>query len=243
MSSTKRCSVQFSQSVLSNFLQSHGQQHATFSGSLFPLFIADSQSLFKLMSIESVMPSTILSSVIPFSSCLPSFPAPGSFPVSHSFISCDQSTGASASASGWIFPMNIKDWFPLGWTGLISLQFKGLSRASSNTTVQSFSAQPSLWPSSLHPYRTTRKTIGLIIWTFVSRIMCLLFTKLPRFVRAFPPRRKCILISWLQSPSAEILEPKNLKYMMYTLWGNSRNYSPRSDGTRCHDLSFLNVEL
>ena len=77
---------------------------------------------------------TISSSVIPFSSCLQSFPASGSFPMSQLFTSGSQSIGVSASAS--VLPMNIQDWFPLGWTGWISLQSKGLSRVISNTTVQ-----------------------------------------------------------------------------------------------------------
>ena len=89
---------------------------------------------------------TISSSVIPFPSCLQSFPASGSFPMSQLFISGGQSTEASASAS--VPPMNIQDWFPLGLTYLISLQSKGLSRVFSNTTVQKhqfFGAQPLLW--------------------------------------------------------------------------------------------------
>ena len=90
-------------------------------------------SLLKLMSIESVMPSTISSSVVPFSSCRQSFPASGSFPMSWIFTSGSQSIGVSASTS--VLPMNIQDWFPLGLTGLISLQSKGLSRVFSNTTV------------------------------------------------------------------------------------------------------------
>ena len=77
---------------------------------------------------------TISSSAIPFSSCFQSFPASGSFPMSQFFASGGQSIGASASAS--VFPMNIQDWFPLGLTGLISFQSKGLSRIFSNTTVQ-----------------------------------------------------------------------------------------------------------
>ena len=88
---------------------------------------------------------TISSSVIPFSSHLQSFPASGSFPVSRFFTSGGQSIGVSASAS--FLPMNIQDWFPLGWTGWISLLSKGVSRVSSNTTVQKhqfFSAQVSL---------------------------------------------------------------------------------------------------
>ena len=76
----------------------------------------------------------ISSSVIPFSFCLQSFPASGTFQVSQLFASCGQSIGVSASTS--VLPMNIKDWFPLRWTGWISLQSKGLSRVFSNTTVQ-----------------------------------------------------------------------------------------------------------
>ena len=77
---------------------------------------------------------TISSSVVPFFSCLQSFPASRSFPMSQFFASGDQRIGASASAS--VLPMNTQDWFPLGWTGWISLQSKGLSRVFSNTTVQ-----------------------------------------------------------------------------------------------------------
>ena len=78
----------------------------------------------------------ISSSVIPFSSCLQSFPESGSFQMNQFFISGDQSIGASASASASVLAMNIQDWFPLGLTGLISLQSKGLSRVFSNNTVQ-----------------------------------------------------------------------------------------------------------
>jgi len=77
---------------------------------------------------------TISSSVVPFCSCLQSFPASGSFPVSQFFTSCGQNIGISASAS--VLSMTIKDWFPLGWSGWISLQSKGLSRVFSSTTVQ-----------------------------------------------------------------------------------------------------------
>ena len=90
----------------------------------------------------------ISSSVIPFSSCPQSFPASGSFLMSQFFTAGGQSIGASALAS--VFPMNIQDWFPLGWTGWISLQSKGLSRVFSNITVQKhqfFSAQPSYCPT------------------------------------------------------------------------------------------------
>ena len=89
--------------------------------------------------------STISSSVAPFSSCLQSFPASGSFPMSQFFASGGQSIGASASAS--VLPMTIQDWLPLGLTGLMSLQSKGLSRVFSNFTVQKhqfFGTQPCL---------------------------------------------------------------------------------------------------
>ena len=93
-----------------------------------------SQSLLELMSIESVMPYTILSSVTPFSSFLQSFPESESFQMSQFFASGSQNIGASASVS--VLLSNIQGWFPLGLTGLISLQFKGLSRVFYNTTVQ-----------------------------------------------------------------------------------------------------------
>ena len=108
-----------------------------------------SWSLLKLMSIVLMIPSNHLSSVASFSSCPQSFPASGSFPMSQLFISSAQSFGVPASAS--VLPMNIQGWFPLGLTGLISLQSKGLSRVFSSTTVQkhqSFGFQPSLWFSS-----------------------------------------------------------------------------------------------
>ena len=94
----------------------------------------NSRSLLKLMSIDSVMPPSISSSVTPFSFCLQSFPTWGFFPMSQFFASGGQSIGVSASAS--VLLMNIQGWFPLGWTGLISLQSKGLSRVFSINTVQ-----------------------------------------------------------------------------------------------------------
>ena len=98
------------------------------------LSITNSQSLLKFMSIESVMPSNHLILFHPLSFCLQSFPASGSFPMSQFFASGGQSIGVSSSAS--VLPMNIQDWFPLGWTGWISLLSQGLSRVFSNTTVQ-----------------------------------------------------------------------------------------------------------
>ena len=132
-------SVQFSHSVMSNFAT---PWTAACQDSLS---IAKSRSLLKLMSIESVIPSNHLILCRPFSSCLQSFPASGSFQMSQLFISGDQRIGVSASTS--VLPMNIQDWSPLGWTGWISYESKGLSRVFSNTTVQKcqlFGAQVSL---------------------------------------------------------------------------------------------------
>ena len=106
-------------------------------------------SLVKLMSVELVMPSNHLILCHPFSSCPQSFPASRSFPMSQLFASGGPSIGASASVS--VLPMNIQSWSPLGLTGLISLQSKGLSRVFCSTSVQKqhfFSTQPSLWSNS-----------------------------------------------------------------------------------------------
>ena len=114
-----------------------------------PLSFTVSWSLLKLMSIDQWFHPAISSSVAPFSSCPESFPASRSFPMSWLFASGGQRIGASASAS--VLPKTIQSWFPLGLTGLISLQSRGSSRVFSNTTIwkhQFFGAQSSLWPSS-----------------------------------------------------------------------------------------------
>ena len=108
--------------------------------------------------------------------------------------------------------MTIQDWFHLGLIYLISLQSKGFSRVFSNTIVQNhqlFGTQLSLWSlTSIHDYS---KTIALTRWTFVSKLTYLLFNMLSRCVVAFLPRSRCLLISWLQSPSEVILEPRKIK--------------------------------
>ena len=114
------------------------------------LSITNSQSLLKLMWLSQWCHPTISSSFVPFSSCLQSFPASGSFPMSRFFTWGGQSIGVSASAS--LLPINIQNWFPLGWTGLISSLSKGLSRVFSSTTIwkhQFFSAQPSIYGPTL----------------------------------------------------------------------------------------------
>ena len=133
-------SVQFSRSVMSDSLRTHESQHARPPcPSSTPGVHSDSRPLSQWCH------PAISSSVVPFSSCPQSLPASGSFPISQLFAWGGQSIGVSASAS--VLPMNTQDWSPLGWTGWISLQSKGLSRVFFNTTVQKhqfFGTQPSL---------------------------------------------------------------------------------------------------
>ena len=133
----------FSHSVMSDSLQPHELHHDRLPcPSLSPRVCSNSCAL------RWWYHPTILSSVIPFSFCFQSFPALGSFPMSQLFASGGQSIETLDSAS--VLPMNIQGWLPLGWTGWISLQSKGLSRVFSNTIVQKhqfFSTQPSFWPN------------------------------------------------------------------------------------------------
>ena len=137
---------------------------------------------------DAIQPSHSLSSPS-FFPCLQSFPASGSFPMSHFFASAGQSIGAPAS----VLPMNKQDWFPLGLTGLMSLLSKGPSEVFSNTAVQKhqfFSAQLSLWSNShIHAW-LLEKNIALTRWTFVSIVMPLLFNVLSRFVNSFSSKEQ-----------------------------------------------------
>ena len=139
-SDPRSTSVQFSLSVVSNSLWPHELQHAR-----PPCPSPTPGAHPNPCPLSQWCHPTISSSVVPFSSCPQSFPASGSFQMSQLFTSGGQSIGVSASTS--VLPMNTQDWSPLGWTGWISLQSKGLSRVFSNTTVQKhqfFGAQLSL---------------------------------------------------------------------------------------------------
>ena len=138
----------------------------------------------------------------------PSHLPPHNIPMSQLFASGGQSIGASASTS--VLPMNTQDWSPLEWTGWISLQAKGLSRVFFNTTVQKnkFSGTQLFIVQLWNPCMTTGKT--LTRWTFVGKVMSLLFNMLSGLVITFLPRSNHLLISWLQSPSAVILEPPKI---------------------------------
>ena len=142
-------------------------------------------NLLKLISVECVMPSNHL--IV----CRPLLPLPSTF----------------------VLPMNIQDWSPLGLTGLIPLQYQGLSRVFSNTTVQRnqfFGAQFSLWSNShIHTWLWRNYSFDQV--DLCWQIMSLLFNMLSRLVISILPRSKCLLISWLQSPSSVILEPEKIK--------------------------------
>ena len=187
---------------MSSSLQPHGLQHSRLPcPSLSPRVCSNSCPLSRWCYL------TISSSVDLFSSCLQSFPASGSFPMSCLFTTSGQSFGASALVS--ILPMNIQDWFTLGLTGWISLLFKGFSKVFSNDHSSKASI---LWCSTffmvqlLHPFMTTGETIALTTQTFVGKVMSLLFNMLSKFAIVFLPRNNHILTSWLQSPSTVILD-------------------------------------
>ena len=147
---------------------------------------------------------------IPFSSHLQSFLASGYFPMSQFFASGGQIIGGSALAS--VLPMNIQNWFPLGLTGWISLQSRELSRVFSSTTLQKnqfFSAELSLC-LTLTPKHDYWKNHSFNEIDFGWQSSVSAFDMLSRLVIAFLPRSKCLLISWLNSPFAVILEPPKI---------------------------------
>ena len=181
-------SVQFSRSVVSDSLRPHGLQHAR------PPCPSPTPGVYSnSCPLSRWCHPTISSSVIPLSSCHQSFPASGSFPVSQFFASGGQRTGVSASAS--VLPMNIQDWFPLG--GLVG---SPCNPGDSQVFQHHSSKAPILWRPTFfmvqlsHPYVTTGKTIALTWWTFVGKVMSLLFNLLSRLVIAFLPRSKHLLI-------------------------------------------------
>ena len=158
------------------------------------------------------------------------------------FASGVQSIRISASA---ISPSN-------EYSGLISFRMDWLDILAVQGTLKSFlqhhNSKVSILQFSVfftvqfsHSYMTTGKTIALTRWTFVSKVMPVLFNMLSRLVRVLLPKSKHLLISWLQSPSAVILEPKKMKSVTVSIV--SPIYMPCSDETKCHDLSLLNVEF
>ena len=163
--------------------------------------------------------------------------------MSQFFAPGGQSTRVSASAS--VLPMNIQDWFPLGWTGWISLQSKGLSRVFSKTTVQKhkfYGAQLFFMVLLSHLYMTTGKPIALTGQTFVSKVMSLLFNMLSRMVQNFSSKEQAsfnFMAAVTICSDFGARPPNKVSHCFYCF----PTYSPWSDGTGCHDLTFLNVEF
>ena len=187
---------------MSDSLQPHGLQHARLPcPSPIPEACSNSWSWSRWCH------PTLSSSVVPFSSCLQSFPASGSFAKSQLFFRWPKywrfsfSINPSNEYSG---PIS----FRIDWLDLLAVQgtLKSLlQHHNSKALVLQHSAFFMVQPS--HPYMTTGKSMALTRQTFVSKVMSLLFNMLSRLVITFLPRSKCLLISWLQSPFAVILEP------------------------------------
>ena len=199
------------------------------------------QSLPKLMSIKPVMPSKHL--IL----CHPLLLLPSIFPSIRVFS--NESALCIRWPKYWSFSFSISPpnehpglIFRMDWSDLLAVQ------GTLKTLLQHLSSKASILQRSAffivqlsHPYMTTGKTRALTRWTFVGKVMSLFFNMLSRLVITFLPRNKRLLISRLPSPSAVILEPKKNK--VWHCFHCFPIYFPWSDGTRCHDLRFLNVEL
>ena len=203
------------------------------------LSITNSRSSLKLTYVESVMPSSHLILCHPLL-CLPSIP-----PSIRVFS--NESTLRMRWPKYWSFSFSISP--SNEYLGLISLMIDWMDllavQGTLKSLLQNHSSKVSILRHSTfivhlsHPYMTTGKTIALTTGRFVDKLMSLLFNMLSSFLTAFLPRRKHLLISWMQSSSAVILEPS--KYKVCHGFHCFPNYMPWSDGTRCHDLRFLNV--
>ena len=206
--------------------------------------ITNSRNTPKPMSIEWVMPSNHL--IL----CRPLFLLPSIFPSIRVFSikSALRIRWPKYWSFGFSFSISPSNEHP----GLISFRIDWLDLLAVQETLKSLlqhhSSKASILQCSAfsivqlsHPYMTTGKTTDSTRWTSVSKVMSLLFNMLSRFVTAFLPRSKHHLISWPQAPSAVILEPKKINLATVSIVNPI--YLPWSDGTTCHDLSFLNVEF
>ena len=221
---------------MSDSLQPHEPQHAR-SPSPSP-----TPRVYSNMSIESVMPSSH------FILCHPLLLLPSIFPSIRVFS--HESALHIRWPKFWSFSFSINPSnehpglvsFRMDWLDFLAVQetLKSLlQHHSSNASILLHSAFFVVQLS--HPYMTTGKTIVLTRWTFVDKVMSLLFSMLSRWVITFLPRSQHLLISWLQSPSAVSFGAQKNKFSH--CFHCFRIYVPWSDGTGCHDLSFLNVEL
>ena len=224
-------SVQFSRSAVSDSLRLHGLQHTR------PPFPSLTPRVYwNSCPLSQWCHPTISSSVIPFSSHFQAFPA-------RSFS--NESVLHIRWPKYWSFSFSISPSdeysalisFRMDWLDLLAVQGTLKSLLQHHSSKASILLHPAfLRVQLLHPHMTIGKTIALTRWTSGSKVMSLLLNMLSGLVITFLPRSKCLLISWLQSPSAVILEPKKIVCHCFPI------YLPWSDGTGCHDLSFLNVE-
>ena len=189
------------------------------------------------MSVESVMPSNH------FILCRPFLLPPSIFPSIRVLLS--ESVLRIRWPKYWSFSFSISPSnehpglisFRMDWFGLLAIQGTLKSLLQHHSSKASILQRSTFFIVQIsHPYITTGKTIPLTRRTFVGKVMSLLFNMLSRLVIAFLPRRKHLLISWLQSPSPVILEPKKIKSVIISIVSPSICH-----GIRCHDLSFLNV--
>ena len=206
------------------------------------LSITISWSLLKLMSMESVMPSNHL--IL----CHPLLLLPSIFPSIRVFS--NDSGLCIRGSKYWSFSFSISASNEYSWLITIRMDWFDLFavQGTLKSLLQHHSSKASIFRCSAfftvqlsHPYVTTGKNIALTRQTFVSKVMSLLFNMLSRLVIVFLPRGKHLLISWLQSPTAVILEPKKIKSA--TVSAVSPSILPWSDGTWNHDFSFLNAEF
>ena len=228
-------SVQFSRSFMSDSLRPHGLQHTRLPCP------SPTPGVDKLMSIESVMPSNHL--IL----CCPFLLLPSIFPSIRVFS--NESGLRITWPNYWSFSFSISP--SNEYSGFISFRIDWLDSLSVQETPKSLLQHHSSKASILrysaffivqlaHLYITTGKTIALTRWTFVGKVMSLLFNMLSRLVITFLPRSKHLLISWLQLTSAVILSPRKESLSLFLLF---THFLPWSDGTGCHDLCLLNVEF
>ena len=228
-------SVQFSGSVMSDSLRPHELQQARLPcPSPTPGAYSNSCPLSQWCHL------TISSSVVPFPSCFQYFPASGSFQMSQFFASGGQSIGVSASASvpQWIFRIDFFQDGLVGSPGSPGALKSLLQHHSSKASILQHSAFFIVQLSQ--PYMTTGKTITLTRRTFVGKVMSLLFNMLSRLVITFLRRSKHLNFMATSSICSDFGAPQNKVWHCYHCFPI---YFPWSDGTRCHDLHFLNVEL
>ena len=227
--------LQFSHSVMSDSLQSHGMQLAR-----LPCPSPTPRAYLNSYPSSWWCHPTISSSVIAFSSCLQSFQAPGSFQMSQFFESGGQNTGVSAPAL--TLPMNFRtDFLRMDWLDLLVVQGILKHLLQHHTSKASILQHSAFFMGQFsHLYVTAGKIIALTRRTFVGKVMSVLFNMLSRLVITFLPRSKCLNFMAVVTICSDFGAPQNKVFHCFHYFPI---YFPWSDGTRCHDLRFLSVKF